>query len=391
MKILWFPRLQFDIDRLHITTWKEMCDCLENKGHQVRIAIAGKKIKGVFERDYIPVFTIRLKYLRILTFWTFGLVRFMSQVLSFKPDIIILNIFTIWFSLPLLILGVKKNITIIVDHRNPYTQSNQNSVTFQDRIFLLYTRISINYCKKFLDGMTVITDYYKDLIVRQYGYDPHLIDVWSSGVNIHFFSHDISKPISEFEFLRDRFVVMQHGQISKNRGVFESVKAMKYVDDESICMILLGDSIGNDNSRIQLQSLIRELGLEDRVFLPGTIPYEQVPSFIDYADCGLLAYPNIEYWNLNNPIKLLEYMAMEKVLICTDMWTFKDVLKDSPSVYYLEKNSPEKIAKGINYYYANRIHIKKWGREARNIVIRRFTWQAQTKRLVNFCNYLKQY
>ena len=230
MKILWFPRLQFDIDRLHITTWKEMCDCLEHQGHQVRIAIAGKRIEGVFERDYLPIFTIRLKYLRILTFWIFGLIRFMSQIISFKPDIIILNIFTIWFSLPLLVLGLKKKFTVVVDHRNPHSQSDLNSLTIQDRLIMLYTWMSIKYCKTFLDGMTVITDYYKDWIIRRYKYAPDLIGVWSSGVNTHFFSRKACKPIPDFEFLRNRFVVMQHGQISKNRGVFDSVKAMKYVD-----------------------------------------------------------------------------------------------------------------------------------------------------------------
>ena len=41
MKILWFPRLQYDVDRLHLVTWKEMAKALEQQGHAVRVAVAG--------------------------------------------------------------------------------------------------------------------------------------------------------------------------------------------------------------------------------------------------------------------------------------------------------------------------------------------------------------
>ena len=40
MKILWFPRLQYDVDRLHLVTWKEMAQALERQGHDVRVAVA---------------------------------------------------------------------------------------------------------------------------------------------------------------------------------------------------------------------------------------------------------------------------------------------------------------------------------------------------------------
>lgn len=388
MKILWFPRLQFDIDRLHITTWKEMCDCLENNGHQVRIAIAGKKIDGVFERDYIPVFTIRRKFLRILTFWFFGLIQFMKHVVLFKPDIIILNIFTIWFSLPLIMLGIKRKTTIVVDHRNPYSRVDKGRLTLQDRLTLIYSSAAIRFCGKYLDGMTVITDYYKNLITRRHRYDRQKIGVWSSGVNTRSFSPEAASPVPAFECFRDRFVVMQHGQISLNRGVFESVEAMTYMDDDAICLVLLGDAIGKDKSLEQLKAYVKNHGLEKRVYLPGPVPYKAVPDYLNYADCGLVAYPDIEYWNLNNPIKLLEYMAMEKVMICTDMWTFKHVLKDSGSVYYLKTNSPEEIAKGIKYFYDNQARLGAWGKEARGIVTSRFTWQMQSEKLMSFCKNL---
>lgn len=41
VKILWFPRLQYDVDRLHLVTWLEMARELERRGHEVHVAVAG--------------------------------------------------------------------------------------------------------------------------------------------------------------------------------------------------------------------------------------------------------------------------------------------------------------------------------------------------------------
>ena len=41
MRILWFPRLQADIDRFHRVTWRKMAEVLQEEGHTVRVAVAG--------------------------------------------------------------------------------------------------------------------------------------------------------------------------------------------------------------------------------------------------------------------------------------------------------------------------------------------------------------
>src|SRR3990167_2062358 len=115
-KILWFPRLQFDIDRLHITTWREMCGELEDSfGCKVKIAIAGKiNAPRTFNRDYIHIFIIRKKFLRILTYLMFGYLKFFYTYLTYRPQIVILDLHSIWFSIPFSFLARKK-IKFIVD------------------------------------------------------------------------------------------------------------------------------------------------------------------------------------------------------------------------------------------------------------------------------------
>ena len=77
MRILRFPRLQFDIDKLHITTWREMYNELQNVGISVKIAVGGKDTDRILNIPYIRIPIFRIKFLRILTFWISGYLKFL--------------------------------------------------------------------------------------------------------------------------------------------------------------------------------------------------------------------------------------------------------------------------------------------------------------------------
>jgi glycosyltransferase involved in cell wall biosynthesis len=385
MKILWFPRLQFDIDKLHITTWREICRELEQRWKcDVRIAIAGRRCDNVFNKDYIPIFIIRKKFLRLLTFWVIGYAKFIYHCLIFKPDVVILDIFTIWFSIPFSILP-KKKMLIIVDNRTPFYNIRPYKPTWNDKIIEFYTKLSYKYCKYFLDGMTVITDYYKGYVCKNFEFNPFFIGVWGSGADIDMFSPEKVNVSWRPDFLREKFVLMQHGEIGYNRGALETVEAIKFVNNEEIVLVFIGEG----GAKNEILRKIKTLDLEKRVYFLSAIPYSEVPTYISYCNCAIMAYPNIEYWNNNNPIKLFEYLAMGKVVICTDMWTFRNVGGDSRCICYIKQNDARTIAKAINYCYENREYLDEWGREGIKIVKENFTWHKQAGNLLSFIEQLK--
>ena len=386
MKILWFPRLQFDIDKLHMTTWREMCRELEQGWKcDVRIAIAGKPSGNIFNQDYIPIFIIRKKILRLLTFWIFGYARFIYYCFVFKPDVVILDIFTTWFSIPFSILP-KRKMSIIVDNRTPFYNIFPNKRTWEDRIMEFYIKLSYRYCKYFLDGMTVITDYYKQYVCSHFGFSPSSIGVWGSGADIDIFSPEKVSACRRPDFLRGKFVLMQHGEIGYNRGALETVEAMKLVNKEDIALVFIGDGY----AKPEILQMIKRLNLGGRVYFLPIIPYPEVPMHISYCDCAIMAYPDMEYWNNNNPIKLFEYLAMGKLVICTDILTFRNVTGNRRCVRYIKQNDAETIAGAINYCYENRGSLGVWGREGIEIVRENFTWRRQSGNLLSFIEKLRK-
>ncbi|MBI2471499.1 MAG: glycosyltransferase [Planctomycetes bacterium] len=390
MKILWFPRLQFDIDTLHITTWREMCRELElNCGCTVKIAIAGKPNSNIIDRSHIRVFIIRKKVFRVLSFLFFGYVKFLYHYFKFRPQAVILDIFSIWFSIPFSILLPTRSL-FIVDNRTPFYNSTSKDSTIKDRGMKIYTKLSYWYCKVFLDGMTVITDFYKQQVCQDFKFTSTNIGVWGSGVDIDRFSPQKFKDNFKPTFFRDKFVLMQHGEISYNRGLFETVEALAMLSRKDICLVLIGNAVTGSKAKDDILRLIKKLNLEKNVFILPPVPHAEIPKHISYCDCAIMAYPNIGYWNNNNPIKLIEYLAMGKVVICTDMWTFRNVIGNKKCGYFIKDNSYESIAKAINYCYENRKYIEEWGKEGIEIVKEGYTWNKQAKRLLDFVNALEK-
>jgi len=388
MKILWFPRLQFDIDSLHITTWREMCRELKQSFHcNVKIAIAGKPTSNVFDRSYISIPIIRKKFFRILTFLIFGYLKLLYNFLTFRPQVVILDIYTIWFSIPFAFFP-KKQTLFIVDNRTPFYNVETGNDTIKDKVMKIYIKCSYWYCNHFLNGMTVITDYYRKQVCNDYGFNRSDIGVWGSGVDVNKFLPQKYNICERPSSLKDKFVIMQHGQISYNRGLFESVEALSMVKQNDICLVLIGDAAAGCRAKDDILQLVKRLDLEEKVYILPPVSHPEIPKYISFSDCAVMAYPNIEYWNNNNPIKLLEYLAMGKVVICTDMWTFKDVMWDKRCAYYIKNNDPQSIAHAIEYCYENRGFLRDWGAEGIHIVKEGYTWYKQAERLRNFIGQL---
>ena len=232
--------------------------------------------------------------------------------------------------------------------------------------------------------MTVITSYFKNEISNQISIDPSSLGVWGSGVDVVAFSPDKFRNNNRPQFLKGKFVIMQHGSISYNRGILETVHAIKFLGNKDVVLVLIGDSIGKCRAKEDVVRLSKELDIEQQICFVPSVSHSEIPEYISYCDCAVMAYPNIEYWNNNNPIKLLEYFAMGKVVICTDIWTFRDVAGDKQCAYYIKNNTPEEIAGAVWNCYKNKKLLRKWGSEGIGIASERFTWSKQAENLLNY-------
>ena len=379
-----------DIDKLHITTWREMSKELRLLGHRVEVAIAGEPNPDIFDAPYIQVPIIRVKFLRLFTFWIFGFVKFVIEYLRFRPNAVILDIFSIWFSVIFLFSCARRRCTIVLDNRTPYYDDTSKKYTPRDIFLRVYTHWAYRYWMLIGGTVTAITEHYKKTLCRDFEMPKSRIGVWGSGVDIGKFNPQNYEKLENHFPWKGKFVIIQHGEVSYNRGIFETIRAMSLIKDDNLAFVIIGSAINNQKIENEIDDLIDNLMLSHKVYRVSAVPYAEVPRYLNSADCDVMAYPKIEYWNNNNPIKLLEYLSMGKVVICTDMWTFRDVCGTNKCAVYIKDNEPKAIAEAIVCCYQNRDNLNEWGREGKNVIKKRFTWKRQAENFVNFIQYIKR-
>ena len=93
------------------------------------------------------------------------------------------------------------------------------------------------------------------------------------------------------------------------------------------------------------------------------------------SDVGIVPLPNHRYWRLQCPSKLLEYLAMEKVVIATNVQAHISIIGEKKCCVYIPSIKPIEIANAIEYVYVNRYLLKEWGKLGREIVKGKYTWE----------------
>ncbi len=86
------------------------------------------------------------------------------------------------------------------------------------------------------------------------------------------------------------------------------------------------------------------------------------------ADVGIVPLPDMPDWRNQNPIKLIEYLAMAKTVIATNIPANRAVIGRNKCGIYVSSTNPEEIAKAISYAYDNRKKLNEWGASGREIV-----------------------
>jgi len=105
-----------------------------------------------------------------------------------------------------------------------------------------------------------------------------------------------------YEFAGMKELAMELG---KNKEKYHNMK-----------ILIVGDGDAYD----KMVKIKEEYDLGDQLILTGKQPYEMIPEFLASADfCLLPAYIDEEIMQDIVPIKLYEYLAMEKVVIATEL------------------------------------------------------------------------
>lgn len=121
-------------------------------------------------------------------------------------------------------------------------------------------------------------------------------------------------------------------------------------------------------------SIARHLGIEDRVLLPGRIPYRDAPSLLAAGDVAVA--PKLSMTEGNG--KIINYMAMGLPVVATDTEPNRDLL--GPLGIYIPPFRESALAFGIERAFKTERTIQEQLRER---AVRLFSWDSRVELLEN--------
>ena len=236
-----------------------------------------------------------------------------------------------------------------------------------------------------LDGATAITEPIAAIVSRASGFPMERIGTWSSGVDTSAFDPSACTPTRGEA---GTFTVIYHGSLLRTRGLESAVRAMRLVRDRHPEVRLV--MVGSGPDAVYLEALADESGLGDVVRFVPPVRQSEVPQLIFDADAGLIPFPDLPCWRVSSPLKLLEYMAMEKPVIATRVACNTAVAGDAPYMVWAESDRPDDLADAICAAADDSQRLARDGALGRSEVLRAYTWRAQADRLQGFLESLSR-
>jgi len=172
-------------------------------------------------------------------------------------------------------------------------------------------------------------------------------------------------------------VFLYLGSLHPWKGVPVLIKAMREVRRGRLRIA------GGTPARVaELAALCRELGVENRVELLGSVPPQSRFALIAAADiCLLPSSASSIGARYTSPLNLFEYLAMGKAVIAADLPALREVLRDGENARLVPVEDPSAMAAAMNALADDPSLTEALGRAAAHVAPQ-YSWHSRAAALL---------
>ena len=334
---------------------------LAKRGHKVHVITSFDK--GLPKVDIEQGFYVhriswqRARFIRVIFFW----LKILFLLKKIKPDII--HAQNIGMGVPGFLSKKLRSCS-----KKPYIVWCQGSDIYLDWRFKEFISKLV---LKNADAVIALTEDMKMEIQKICDKEIYVIP---NGIDLKRFEN-LSR-----EGVRRRLKITGEQKIIMFVGTLRSVKGLKYLiqamdiikqKDAEVKLMLVGDG----EERQDLEKLVKELDLEDRVIFVGKVFNEKVPEYMAASDVFVLPSLSESFGIVN-----LEAMASGLPIVATKVGGLSEIVKDGENGFLVEPKNPEQIAKKVLLILENDKLRKKISKNNKEEV-KKYTWDEIANRL----------
>lgn len=208
-----------------------------------------------------------------------------------------------------------------------------------------------------------------------------------NGVDVEKFRPDVGGPLirKELGICEDETLAGFVGTFGPWHGVLELARAATLISAEARVRFLF---IGAGKLREEVERVLREADMMERVRLVGAVEHERVPAYLDA--CDVLVSPHVPLADgsefFGSPTKLFEYMAMGKGIVASRLGQIADVLADEETAILVEPGDVRELSAAILRLARSSELRERLGRAARAEAVAHHTWAHNARRVLDAYN-----
>lgn len=248
-----------------------------------------------------------------------------------------------------------------------------------NRFYMFYIFNVLKIAKKASHTLT-LTNSLKNWIQEKYKIPPEKITVVPNGVDCKKFK---PKPkISNFQkSLRHKIgnpekIVFYAGYLDHVNGMDLLIKTIPLIikNNPQISFVFVGDG----PYFVKIRELSKKIS---QIHLFKTIDHKLMPEYYQSSDLFIIPRPSTVSSELVTPLKLLEAMSMESIVLGSDVGGIKEVVENEANGYLYKKDDPQAFINAlINALESDNSRISK---NARKTILHKYSWEKSAAKLRN--------
>ncbi len=365
----------------------------KQNGWQVKV-ITNEKFLGINNFDY-SIVEPKIKkpsFLGELLYNFYAKNKFQKEILRFKPDFIYHRFVAYTFFVAY--IAKKLNIPLILEFNSfetwkiNYWEKDKSFFKRFIKKHLLYHIVKKieNYNLKNASLMVVVSQPLKmDLL--KLGIPEEKILVNPNGVDVVRFNPEIAKSENckklkqKLGITGNKVLIGFAGTFGVWHGIPQLTEAINKILKKQLISNLHFLLIGEGPLKKKAE---KKIGHYEKVTFTGEIPYSDIQDYL--AICDILVSPHCPQIDgrefFGSPTKLFEYMAMGKAIVASNLGQIGKVLEDGKTAILVEPGNVDALVDGILKLAKDENLREKLGKNAREKVIKNYTWQKNVQRLI---------
>jgi glycosyltransferase involved in cell wall biosynthesis len=186
------------------------------------------------------------------------------------------------------------------------------------------------------------------------------------------------------KFWAKKWNIIYVGGITKIRGIFEVIEAIRILNKEEHYNVLL-KLIGPFYPIHLLNEVInfaREYEIMNNIEIYGEIPHDKVFNFLSNSQIGIaILHPDPNYID-SIPTKLFEYMIVGLPVIASNFPLWKEIVEGNNCGICVNPLDPKEIANAIKYLIDHPDEARAMGENGRRSVLEKYNWEKESEKLI---------